>query len=51
MNAFDNDLDNPPTEAQMNALYDFFGTHAVNNLGMGAKFVATSTFDKKVFAQ
>jgi len=39
-------MDNPPTEDQMNYFFEEFGTHSVQTVGMGAKFVATSEYDK-----
>ena len=41
-------MSNPPTVSEMNDLYDHFGTHAIDSLSMGSKFVAEASFDKKV---
>jgi hypothetical protein len=40
-------MDDNPTAQQMNDFYDQFGTHALKKVAMGARFVASSTYDKQ----
>jgi len=44
-------LKTAPSEAELNEFIDRFGTHAIRRLDMGAKFVATATFDKSEFVR
>ena len=43
-------MDDPPTVDQMNEFYDKFGTHTIRELSMGARFVASSTYNKQDMA-
>ena len=35
-----------PTDLQLNDFFDNFGTHVLSRIDMGARFVASSSFDK-----
>ena len=40
-------LPTAPSTAQLNTFIDTFGTHSLKSVNMGAKFVATATYDKE----
>jgi hypothetical protein len=40
-------MDDIPNPTQMTAFFDQFGTHSLRKVAMGARFVATSTYDKQ----
>lgn len=40
-------MDENPTADQMSAFFDQFGTHSLRKVAMGARFVATSTYNKQ----